>query len=348
MKKSNPHIVGVVGAGSFGTTVATLLAHNTDVLIFSRRNEVIKNINSLNTHLNIRLSEKIKATGDVDEITEKCKLIFPVLPSSSFRTTMKSMAPYLTPGHILIHGTKGLDISNINIDDLLKVNLSSKHIHTMSNVIKQETNVVRIGCLAGPNLYKEILEGQPTACVIASEYDEVIKIGSEYLASKYFFVFGSYDMVGAEMAGALKNIIALASGMLEGRGLGKNLQAMLITRGLRELIELGRAVGATHRSFLGTAGIGDLIATATSNKSRNFTFGYRYAKGEKMEDIIKDMQEIVEGVRTVRIAHQLARFHHIRVPIINMIYSVLFDQMDVNKAIEFLMRYPYLPDVDFI
>lgn len=348
MKKSNPHTVGVVGAGSFGTTIATLLAHNTEVLIFSRRDEVIHNINQHNTHLNIKLNEKIKATGDIKDITNRCKLIFPVLPSSSFRNTMKSMAPYLTPEHILIHGTKGLDISGVPIDDLMKVNLSSKHIYTMSTVIKQETSVIRIGCLAGPNLYKEILEGQPTACVIASEFDEVIKIGSEYLSSRFFFVFGSYDMVGAEMAGALKNIIAVASGMLEGRGLGKNIQAMLITRGLRELIELGRAVGATHRSFLGTAGIGDLIATATSNKSRNFTFGYRYAKGEKMDDIIKDMQEIVEGVRTVRIAHQLARYHHIRVPIINMIYSVLFEEMDVNKAIEFLMRYPYLPDVDFI
>lgn len=348
MKKSNPHTVGVIGAGSFGTTVATLLAHNTDVLIFSRRQEVINSINLENKHLNIKLSDKIRATGDISEITSQCQLIFPVLPSSSFRTTMKIMAPSLTPGHILIHGTKGLDISGVSIDELMKSNVSSKDIHTMSSVIKQETSVMRIGCLAGPNLYKEILEGQPTACVIASEYDEVIKIGSEYLSSRFFFVFGSYDMVGAEMAGALKNIIALASGMLEGKGLGKNIQAMLITRGLRELIELGRAVGATHRSFLGTAGIGDLIATATSNKSRNFTFGFRYAKGEKMDDIIKDMQEIVEGVRTVRIAHQLARYHHIRVPIINMIYSVLFEEMDVNKAIEFLMRYPYLPDVDFI
>ncbi len=348
MKKTNPHTVGVVGSGSFGTTISTLLAHNTDVLIFSRRKEVIDSINQYNTHLNIKLSSRIKATGDIQEVTERCQLIFPILPSSSFRTTMKSMSNYLTPGHILIHGTKGLDISGIKIEDIMKVNLSSNHIHTMSTVIKQETSVLRIGCLAGPNLYKEILEGQPTACVIASEFDEVIKIGSEYLASKYFFVFGSYDLVGAEMAGALKNIIALASGMLEGRGLGKNIQAMLITRGLRELIELGKAVGATHRSFLGTAGIGDLIATATSNKSRNFTFGLRYAKGELMSDIIQDMQEIVEGVRTVRIAQQLARYHHVRVPIISMIYSVLFEGMDVQKAIEFLMRYPFIPDVDFI
>ncbi|HQX44602.1 MAG TPA: NAD(P)H-dependent glycerol-3-phosphate dehydrogenase, partial [Saprospiraceae bacterium] len=284
----------------------------------------------------------------IEEITQSCSLIFPVVPSASFRDTIKSMSPFLTPGHILIHGTKGLDLSDLPLNEIRHIKISRKQIHTMSEVIRQETPVLRIGCLAGPNLYREILDGQPTACVIASEYDEVIKAGSEYLASKIFYVFGSYDLVGAEMAGALKNIIALASGMLAGKGMGKNIQAMLITRGLREMIEIGRAVGATHRSFLGTAGIGDLIATATSEKSRNFTFGFRFSQGESMQEIISSMDEIVEGVRTVQIAHQLAKYYQIRVPIIQMIYSVLFDQMELEKAIQYLMRYPYLPDVDFL
>ena len=161
-------------------------------------------------------------------------------------------------------------------------------------------------------------------------------------------MFGSYDLLGAEMAGALKNIIALGSGMLAGKGLGKNLEAMLITRGLREMIELGKSVGATSRSFLGTAGIGDLIATATSNKSRNFSFGYRLGKGEQMNDIMSSVDEVVEGVRTVRIANQLAKHYHLRLPIINMIYSVVFEKLELEKAIQFLMRYPNLPDVDFI
>ncbi len=340
--------VGVVGAGSFGTTIATLLAHNSEVLLFSRKKDVVDRINNENVHLNIKLSPKIKATDQIEELIHECGLIFPVVPSESFRSTIQAMSPYLTPGHILIHGTKGLDISDISLNELSKTQISRKHIHTMSEVIRAESQVVRVGCLAGPNLYKEILDGQPTACVIASEYDEVIKIGSEYLTSKYFFVFGSYDLVGAEMAGALKNIIALASGMLAGRGLGKNIQAMLITRGLREMIELGRCVGATHRSFLGTAGIGDLIATATSDKSRNFTFGMRFGRGEKMNDIIDSMDEVVEGVRTVRIAYQLAKSYQLRVPIIQMIYSVIFESFELDKAIQFLMRYPFGPDVDFI
>ena len=136
--------------------------------------------------------------------------------------------------------------------------------------------------------------------------------------------------------------------MLAGKGLGKNLEAMLITRGLREMIELGRSVGATSRSFLGTTGIGDLIATATSTKSRNFSFGYRLGKGETLQEIIQSVDEVVEGVRTVRIANQLAKHYHLRLPIINMIYSVVYDQLDLEKAIQFLMRYPYLPDVDFV
>ncbi|MBK7232795.1 MAG: NAD(P)-dependent glycerol-3-phosphate dehydrogenase [Saprospiraceae bacterium] len=348
MSSQTKHKAGVLGAGSFGTTVSTLLAHNSEVLLYTRRQEVVNQINKEGIHLGIKLSSNIKATTDLEAITSECNLIFPIVPSENFRPTLKRLSPFLNPGHILIHGTKGLDLSKINIKELASMSISRKDIHTMSEVMRQETCVSRVGCLAGPNLYKEILQGQPTACVIASEFDEVIKVGSEYLASKYFFVFGSYDLVGAEMAGALKNIIALAAGMLFGKGLGKNIQAMLITRGLREMIELGRAMGATHRSFLGTAGIGDLIATATSENSRNFQFGYRFSKGESLDQIISSMDETVEGLRTTRIAYQLAKNYQIRVPIIQMIFSVLFEGIELEKAIQFLMRYPYLPDVDFI
>lgn len=343
-----PKVIGVVGAGSFGTTIATLLAHNTEVLIFSRKQEVVDHINNEHHNIGEFLSPRIKATRSLEEVCKSSNLIFPVVPSENFRETCISMAPFLSPAHILIHATKGLDIAGIRLSDLVKVNISRKNIHTMSEVIRQETSVIRVGCLAGPNLYREILDKQPAASVIASEYDEVIKAGSDVLTSRLFFVFGSYDLVGAEMAGALKNIIALGSGMLAGKGLGKNLEAMLITRGLREMIELGRSVGATAHSFLGTAGIGDLIATATSSKSRNFNFGFRLGKGEHMKDIIASMDEVVEGVRTVRIANQLAKHYHLRLPIINMIYSVVFEKLELEKAIQFLMRYPYSPDVDFI
>ncbi|MBK8486022.1 MAG: NAD(P)-dependent glycerol-3-phosphate dehydrogenase [Saprospiraceae bacterium] len=341
-------VVGVIGAGSFGTTIATLLAHNTDVLMYARKKEVVDRINQTHQHLGVELNSRIQATHSIEEVCSKTSLLFPVVPSESFRDTCISMSAYLTPAHMLIHATKGLDVAGIPLSQIATVNISRKNIHTMSEVIRQETSVLRVGCLAGPNLYREILDKQPAASVIASEYDEVIKAGSDVLTSRMFYVFGSYDLLGAEMAGALKNIIALGSGMLAGKGLGKNLEAMLITRGLREMIELGRSVGATSRSFLGTAGIGDLIATATSSKSRNFNFGFRLGQGENMNEIIHSLDEVVEGVRTVRIANQLAKHYHLRIPIINMIYSVVFDKLDLEKAIQYLMRYPYLPDVDFI
>lgn len=341
-------IVGVVGAGSFGTTVASLLAHNVDVLIFSRQQEVVDRINTQHENLGYKLDPRIHATKSLAEICERTSLIFPVVPSENFRETCISMSPYLSPAHVLIHATKGLDLAGIKVNDIARVNISRKNIHTMSEVIRQETSVLRVGCLAGPNLYREIMANQPAASVIASEYDEVIKVGSDVLSSRFFFVFGSYDLLGAEMAGALKNIIALGSGMLSGKGLGKNLEAMLITRGLREMIELGRCIGSSSKSFLGTAGIGDLIATATSPNSRNFNFGYRLGKGEKLKDIIGSLDEVVEGVRTVRIANQLAKHYHLRVPIIDMIFSVVFEDFPIEKAIQFLMRYPYLPDVDFL
>ena len=340
--------VGVVGAGSFGTTVATFLAANTNVLLFSRKKELVDKVNLTHEHLGVVLNPAIRATNSLEEICAECSLIFPVVPSESFRKTIQSMSPLLKPSHILIHGTKGIDVTGFSMDELFEKDISRKNIHTMSEVIREESSVLRVGCLAGPNLYKEILEGQPTACVIASEFDEVIHAGQEVMASKRFFVFGSYDMIGAEMAGALKNIIALGAGILAGKGLGKNIQAMLITRGLREMIEIGKAVGATHRSFLGTAGIGDLIATATSDKSRNYSFGMRLGSGEKREDILKSVDEVVEGVRTVRIAQSLSKYYHLRTPIVSMIYSVVFDNLSVDKAIQFLMRYPFLPDVDFI
>mgnify|MGYP002397509739 CR=1 FL=1 len=347
MSKSN-RIVGVVGAGSFGTTVASLLSHNVDVLMYSRQPEVIQKINREHQHLGYTLAPNIRATGSLEEICHEARLIFPVVPSENFRETCKAMSSFVGPAHLLIHCTKGLDIEGIQMSELAHVNISRKNVHTMSEVIRQETSVLRVGCLAGPNLYREIMAQQPAASVIASEYDEVIKSGSEALASRFFFVFGSYDLLGAEMAGALKNIIALGSGMLAGKGMGKNLEAMLITRGLREMIELGRCIGSSSRSFLGTAGIGDLIATATSPSSRNYSFGFRIGKGEQMKDVLNSMDEVVEGVRTVRIANQLAKHYHLRVPIINMIYSVVFEDLPIERAIQFLMRYPYLPDVDFI
>ncbi len=340
--------VGVIGAGSFGTTVAILLAHNIDVLIYTRREHVVNAINNNHEHLGVRLSERILATSDMSRIGNECEVIFPVIRSESFRITMRAFYHHLTPRHILIHGTKGLDLTGLNGTPLVEARISRSNVHTMSEVILEETNVRRVGCLSGPNLAKEILDGQPTATVLASEYDEVIDIGKSLLSSKHFFVFASHEILGAELAGVLKNIIAIGSGILGGRGMGRNIQAMLLTRGLREMIAFGKAMGTTSRAFIGTAGIGDLIATATSPDSRNYRFGHFIGQGLSVDEALAQMDEAVEGIRTLRIAQQLAKHYQIKVPITEIIYSAVFEDYPIDRAINYLMKYPFSPDVDFL
>lgn len=347
-KGSSRQVVGVLGSGSFGVTISMLLSRNVDVLMYTRRQSVIDSINERHHHYGMDLSPRIKATKDLERVGQDCQLIFPVIPSSSFRDALRSMSPYLRPSHILIHCTKGLDISTISQEDFEANRYSRRDVSSMSEVIRQETSVLRVGCLSGPNLAREILDGQPAATVIASEFTEVMRKGQEVLTSNNFFTFGSHDIKGAELAGAYKNIIAVASGILGGLGMGKNMQALLITRGLREMIQFGITMGTTSAAFLGTAGIGDLIATATSDNSRNYTFGKRLAMGETVEQILETSDEVVEGLRTLRIVHTLSRQEKLRSPIMSMLYKVIFEGYELEAAITFLMSYKYAPDVDWI
>ncbi len=343
------NICGVIGAGSFGTAIAKLLAENADVLMYSRNKDVVEKINTTHQHLNVELPTRIKGTSNISELAEKCHLIFPIVPSVNFRQMMKEFSPYLRPYHILIHGTKGFDIIEPSPDKPLpKQKINREHVHTMSEVIQQESVVVRVGCLSGPNLSAEIMAGKPTATVIGSQFNEVIKIGRKVLDSNRFHVFGTHEMLGAEIAGALKNCIAIGSGILEGLDLGKNIQAMLVTRGLTEMVHLGKAMGAGSAAFVGTAGIGDLVATAFSQNSRNFSFGMRLAKGESFEEIKANMPELAEGVRTIEIMYALAKHYKLHVPITQMLYSVVFKGFDIERAIDYLMKYPYAIDVDFL
>jgi len=338
--------VGVIGSGSFAVTVAHLLSHNVNVLLYSRRQEIVDEINNNHRLYDHDLHPRISATNDISQIGERCSIIFPIVPSEFFRATIRQVANYLTPKHIMIHGTKGFDIiNNINYD---AEGLSRNEIRTMSEVIIEETSVMRIGALSGPNLYKEILEGQPAATVVASKFDEVIKICQKVLDGPQFAVFGSHEILGAELSGALKNIIALCTGMLNGLGMGKNLEALLITRGLRELIFIGKAMDVPTRAFLGTAGIGDLIATATSSSSRNYTFGQRLARGESKEEISQSISGLAEGVRVLKITNGLINHYKVNAPIITLLHKVVFEGYSLETAIKFLMRYPYVQDVDFL
>lgn len=339
--------VGVVGSGSFGVTISKLLSSNRNVLLYTRRDDVMKAVNEDHHYMGTDLTNNVKATKSLEEVCNNCQLIFPVVPSKVFRKVMSDMSEFLHPFHILIHCTKGLDISNIDDDDFKSLTFDRKNVNTMSEVILQETSVVRVGCMSGPNLAKELLAGLPAATVIASEYDEVIKLGQEALGSKSFTVFGSHDIKGAELAGAYKNIVALAAGIIKGLGYGKNMEALLITRGLNEMIEFGVGLGMSGQAFLGTAGIGDMIATATSEKSRNFTFGMRFANGETLDQILDSSSEVVEGVRTLKIISTLASNDNIKLPITRALYKVIYENFDIKNAIEYLINFQYETDVDF-
>jgi glycerol-3-phosphate dehydrogenase (NAD(P)+) len=218
----------------------------------------------------------------------------------------------------------------------------------MSEVIEEESIVCRIGCLSGPNLSSEIMEGQPAATLIASSFTEVIKAGQKALKSARFQVYGDHDIIGAELAGALKNIIALAAGILGGKGLGKNIWALLITRGLSEMIHIGKAVGTEVKPFLGVAGIGDLVATASSKNSRNYKAGYRLGKGESIEDILSSSTDVIEGIKTLETIRALNQHLGITTPIVEILYRVFFKKMDLDNAIQVLVTYRYAVDVDYL
>jgi len=341
--------IGVIGAGSFGTALANLIAENHEVLLFARRQETVDEMIKTRHNSGQELHERVHPTGSAIEVADGCRVIFPTVPSAFFFEAMQRFAPFLTPEHILIHGTKGfyIDLPEGETLDTVK-SLSKKNVLTMSELIMKETSVMRVGCISGPNLAAELAAKQPAGTVIASHFDEVIDVGQEALRSLRFQVFGSHDMHGVEFAGTMKNVIAIASGALSGLDLGENARALLIAKGLGEMIRVGQALGAEPTSFLGLAGIGDIIATASSKHSRNYTVGYRLAKGETLQEIIDNSDEVAEGIQTVRITKLLADNYKVRAPITNVLHRILFDNMPASKALEYLMKYPFLQDVDFI
>jgi len=339
---------GVIGSGSFGTAIANILAENGPVLLYTRKPQVVSNIMQKGVNKGQQMHPNVRPTLQLEEVCTSCDLIFPVVSSKGFRDMMKNAAPYLKPRHILIHCTKGLNLALPNGQAFeRKQPLKRDYIRSMSQIIREESVVLRIGCLAGPNLARELAEGQIAATVIASRFVEVIEKGKAALKSHRFRVYGSHDIRGVELAGVLKNIMAIASGILAGLGLGENAKAMLIARGLGEMVKIGKVLGTNARSFLGVAGIGDLVATCSSPSSRNYTVGYRLAKGEKLEQIIEDMNEVAEGVNTVQLAKGIALQYNLELPIVETLFEVLYEGTTIPKAMSRLMEHKLDVDADF-
>lgn len=341
--------VGVIGAGNFGSAVANLLARRRKVLLFARDESVIEQIKRKREHRGHKMHANVVPINDLKLLAGSCDVIFPIVPSAHFRHMMQHLSEYLHPYHILIHGTKGFDIQLPEGDTIHSVNtLHRGQVKTMSEVITEESVVVRVGCLAGPNLSKELAAGQPAATVIASQFHEVIQLGKRLLRNEHFQVYGNNDLVGVELAGVLKNIIAIAAGALSGMGYGENAKGLLVSRGMVEMIYLGRALGGNTKAFLGVAGVGDLVTTCNSSLSRNFNVGFRLAKGETLADIQASTDEIAEGVNTVQIAKKCADYYRVKAPITTTLYKVFFEDLTVQQALQYLMRYPLNVDIDFL
>lgn len=326
--------VGVLGGGSWGTAIANLVASNGhDVLHWMRDAHCVEELNARHTNTKylpgLALAPNIEGTTAIARIGRECRLILVVVPSQSLRSVAGELGNDLDGGHMLVHAVKGFETGTFK---------------RMSVILKEETCCKKIGVLSGPNLAREVAEGQPSATVVASKYPEVIDAAREVLMGQTFRVYGNTDVIGTETGGALKNILAIASGLASGLGFGDNTSALLLTRGLVEISRLGIHLGASASTFSGLSGIGDLMATCFSPLSRNYQVGQRLAKGESMDQIVGAMNQVAEGIKTTRAVHEYAQANGLYMPITEGVYRILYDGLSPRVALAALMestRYAY-------
>lgn len=330
MSIRNDMDVLVVGGGTFGTALASLLAdNNRRVKIWVRRKEQAEEINT--EHQNSRylpgfdLPESLEAINDMDQAIRSTPVVLMAIPSKSFRAVARQVGQYIEGDQILIHATKGIEIETFK---------------RMSEILREETCALKIGAISGPNLSKELMAGHPAGALIASRYNEVIRAAQALFDGSRMRLYGGKDVIGTEIGGAFKNIIALAAGLAAGLGMGDNTKALLITRGLSEMARLGVAMGADVFTFGGLAGIGDLMATCASPLSRNHQVGSRLAKGENLDDILASTNQVAEGVPTTKAVHRHIETMKLDLPIANAVYARLFGGWNNEKIIEYLLGLP--------
>ncbi len=325
--------VGVIGSGAWGTTLALLLAKKgLSTTLWEYRSERASELQQRRENVvflpGLRFPDTLRVTSSIEDAVRYKDLLLLVTPSQRARENLRLLAPYLGHETLLVTASKGIEI-----DSLL----------CMTEVVAEElpSARLRIAALSGPNLSREVAEEKPTAAVVASHESQVAVHVRTLLTTNYFRVYTSQDVVGVELGGALKNIIAIGAGINDGLGLGENAKAAFITRGLAEISRLGIAVGANPLTFLGLAGIGDLIATCASPLSRNQQLGRRLAAGEKLADILQSTHSVAEGVSTTRAALQLADRYKVEMPITEQLSQVLFAGLDPQRAVsELMMRDP--------
>ena len=330
--------VAVIGGGSWGIVLAQLASENCqEVRLWMRDEAQARAINSTRVSPKYlpgtAISPKIRAVVEPERALAVgeggVSVVLWALPSSVARDQARVFAPHFTGSELVIHATKGVE---------------SGTLKRISQVLGEELPISRIGVVSGPNLAAEIARGEPAATVVASPFQEVIEAGQHLLSTPKFRVYSSHDLVGIEWAGTLKNILAIAAGALDALGMGWNARAMLITRGLAEMVRFGVAMGGETQTFLGLAGMGDLMATCGSPLSRNYRVGAALARGEPIEKILGELGATAEGVRTAQIVREFAAERGISMPICEGVDDLVTGRATVKEALESLMNRPQIAE----
>lgn len=321
--------VSVLGAGNWGTTLAHLIASNGhSVRLWMRDEARAAQVNETGTSLSVpglELSSGVRALTDLGDAVSDATLVVMALPSQAFREVCRQLGECLRPDQPVVHGSKGLELDTFR---------------RMSEILVEETCARQIGVLSGPNIAAEVARGSPAGTVIASGFPAIVALVRTVLASAQLKVFSSTDVVGVELCGALKNVVAVAAGMVDEMHLGDNAMALLITRGMSELMRLAFAMGAEPLTLAGLAGIGDLIVTCQSPLSRNHRIGVALARGQGLDTAMAQLGMVAEGVHASRAARALAAAHGLEMPLFASVDRVLHEGLTPAEALAELMRLP--------
>lgn len=322
--------VSVFGAGSWGTALSYVLAQNGhDMLLWTHRSEQADEINQQHTNTRylkeINLPESLKATGDLSEAVGHADVLVLAVPTKAIREVCADIRKHLTRKTLFVHVSKGIEPDSL------------KRISEMIREEIPEQWLQDVVVLSGPSHAEEVVLEHPTTVTAACKDTEAAGRVQDLFMNHYFRVYTNTDVIGVEIGGALKNIIALAVGITDGLGYGDNAKAALMTRGLAEIARLGVKMGATPLTFSGLSGVGDLIVTCTSVHSRNWRAGNMLGKGKSIDEVLVEMGMVVEGIRTTKAAYQLSRAFNVPMPITDALYAVLFENVSTNDAVDRLM-----------
>lgn len=320
--------VGIIGAGSWGTALSVLLHDNGhSVTVWSIDESEVKMLDEKREHLlklpGVKLPDDMVFTGDMGRAVQGKDFLVLAVPSVYTRGTARSMKPYVADGQIIVDVAKGIEESTLK---------------TLSQQIGEEIPQADVAVLSGPSHAEEVGRKLPTTCVIGAKTRKTAEYLQSMFISKVFRVYTSPDILGIELGGSLKNVIALAAGIADGLGYGDNTKAALITRGIAEIARLGVKMGGKIESFVGLTGIGDLIVTCASVHSRNRKAGYLIGQGRSMKEAMDEVKMVVEGVYSAKAAAKLAEQYNVSMPIVEEVNAVLFDGKDPAQAVDDLMQ----------